>query len=85
MIRIKKHVYCIKSLFLTKTEDFHFKTRVLQLFHSNFPRWRFIETFFVFTHDQVPIAISPIYNTTVENKGITQVYGCTNINKDDYR
>lgn len=45
----------------------------------------FTKPFYIFTHDQVLIALCPSHDTTVENKEIAEVYNCANTDKDSYR
>ena len=85
MIGTKKNLNAVKPDWLTTFESFYFKTHALQSSQVNHLRWGFTEPFFVCTLDQIPIALCPSHVTTVEHKGVTDVYDCANTNKDVYR
>ena len=53
---------------------FHLETRTFKISNINDPVWGVAQPVCVFKKDQVPIALSPTYASTVDNTGEEYVY-----------
>ena len=65
-----------------KVREFHLRTRVFQLSELKDPVYGYASPEYVYTHNQVPIALCSSYFKTVENKGAIEVYDVTAKERD---
>ena len=67
------------------TLDFHVNMRALQLSEINDPVYGLTSPYNLFTHDQVPIELCPKRQSTVDTRGVVEVYDATAKKTDDKR
>ena len=59
MIGVKVSIPAVKNDWSKEVENFYLKARDFQLSEINHSKWDFTEPYYVYSHDQVPIALFP--------------------------
>lgn len=84
LISKRKNHNTDKTSWEPKANAFHLETRVFQMSKVNDPEWGVAPPECVFNKDQVPIALSPTYASTVDSIGTECVYDAVG-NENDFR
>ena len=70
---------------LEKAYEFHIRMRTKQLSEINDPIFGWTSPFYIMTHDQVPIELCDKNGSTIEDKGVIEIYDAVGKDSDAKR